>query len=147
MHAQQIFVAAVVAFGATLTQAGPIEPRALSDIDLGSLGSISCNVARAKIVSAMSTAKTAADGITDSTVKAATLNGINQANAGISNIGKAIAGGTAPPAEERTKVEAGITAALAAAAQGDNADSSVAKASKALVDAAKAGQDVLAECK
>lgn len=76
-------------------------------------------MARLKIVQAMGAAKTAANGIADETVKTATLDGINQANAGISNIGKAITSGTAPPAAERTKVEAGITAAIAAAAGGD----------------------------
>ncbi|KAL8383415.1 hypothetical protein RB595_006934 [Gaeumannomyces hyphopodioides] len=146
MHPQQIFVAALVAFGATLTQASPIELRGLGDIKLGSFGSVSCNLARAQIVAAMSASKSAANGITDATVKQATLDGINAANAGISNIGKAIAAGTTPPAEERNKVEAGITAATAAAQGGDQTDANVAKATKSLADAAKAGQDVIAKC-
>ncbi|EJT69949.1 hypothetical protein GGTG_12832 [Gaeumannomyces tritici R3-111a-1] len=147
MHAQQIFVAALVAFGATLTQASPIEVRGLGDIKLGSLGSISCNLARAKIVGALSAAKSAANSITDATVKQATLDGINAANGGISNIGKALVAGTASPTSEREKVEAGIKAAAAAAQGGDQTDPNVAEATKSLANAAKAGQDVLAQCK
>ncbi|KAL8409733.1 hypothetical protein RB594_006232 [Gaeumannomyces avenae] len=144
MHAQQIFVAAFVAFSATLTQASPID---LGNIKLGSLGSIKCNLARARIVGALSASKSAANSITDATVKQATLDGINAANGGVSNIGKALVAGTAPPSSEREKVEAGLRAATAAAQGGDQTDANVAKATKSLADAAAAGQDVLTECK
>jgi hypothetical protein len=84
----------------------PVESRQL----LGSLGSTQCNLARLRIVGALTRSGQSIDAIQDETVKTAASTGLDQANLGVSQIAQAILTGEAPPQESRDIVAAGLAA-------------------------------------
>ncbi|TLD33284.1 hypothetical protein PspLS_01284 [Pyricularia sp. CBS 133598] len=139
MHAQQYIIAALMAFGAAVTEARALEPRQLGDL--------ACNVARLQIVNALSATKKNVGDIQDPAVKTAAQAGVKQAQDAIGVIGKAIISGSKPPANARDDVAAGLTATGTALQGGSKDDKAVADATSNLTKAAKAGQDVVAKCK
>lgn len=72
-----------------------------------------------RIVGALGDAGDAINSIQDPATSAAATTGLDQANAGISQIASAIIAGQAPPDAGRTEVEAGLKAMGAALAAGD----------------------------
>ncbi|KAK7428820.1 hypothetical protein QQZ08_004590 [Neonectria magnoliae] len=142
MFGSRFILVTLLASVATVTQAAPLEPRQL----LGQLGGIQCNLARVRIVGALGDAGDAIDNIQDQATSAAASAGLDQANAGISQIASALIAGEAPPDEGRTEVEAGLQAIGAALDSGDSSDAAVGEAQNALTDATAAGQDVVAQC-
>lgn len=80
-----------------------------------------------RIVGALGDAGDAIGNIQDPATSAAASAGLNQANAGISQIASAIVAGEAPPDEGRTEVEAGLQAMGAALNSGDRYVKSVRK--------------------
>lgn len=116
------------------------------DVKLGSLGTVSCNVARLDIVKSLADTKNAVTNITDPAIKQAAQDGLKQADDGIATIAKAIVAGQAPPAAGRDTVAAGLAAtgnALMGAASNETA---IVDAMSSLADSVKAGQDVVANC-
>ncbi|KAH7564391.1 hypothetical protein J3E72DRAFT_26430 [Bipolaris maydis] len=107
---------------------------------------IACNVARFQIVSALADTSDSVDKIKDQTVATAAKTGIDQATNGIGEIAKAILAGEAPPAASRNETATGITAATTALGGGDASDPAVVSAQSSIADAAKAGEDVVAQC-
>ncbi|KAH6988349.1 hypothetical protein EDB80DRAFT_689931 [Ilyonectria destructans] len=142
MLGSRFILATLLASVASVTQAAAINPRQL----LGQLGSIQCNIARVRIVGALGDAGDAISNIQDPATSAAASAGLDQANAGISQIASAIVAGEAPPAEGRSEVEAGLQAMGTALTAGDSTDAAVGDAQSALADATAAGQDVVAQC-
>ncbi|KAK2052324.1 hypothetical protein LY76DRAFT_583633 [Colletotrichum caudatum] len=138
MYASQVFAVLLVAATA-LTEARVLETR--------QIGGLGCNVARLKIVSAISSAKDAVGGIQDATVKDAAAAGLSQASGGISNIASALISGQKAGADDRNTVEAGLTATGTALQGGDQNDAAVVKAGGFLEKAVSAGQDVVSKCK
>ncbi|KAK1599052.1 uncharacterized protein LY79DRAFT_206561 [Colletotrichum navitas] len=138
MYASQVFAFLLVA-AAALTEARAIEPR--------QIGNLSCNLARLKIVGAISSTKNSVGDIQDPAVKDAAAAGLKQANDGISNIASALLTGEKAAAEDRDAVAAGLQATDTALQGGDQTDDAVKKAGDSLQKAVAAGQDVVSECK
>ncbi|TLS22775.1 uncharacterized protein PpBr36_06724 [Pyricularia pennisetigena] len=139
MHAQQYIIAALMAFGAAVTEARALEPRQIGDL--------ACNVARLQIVSALSATKKNVGQIQDATTKTAAQAGVKQAQDAIGVIGKAIISGDKAPASARDEVAAGLAATGTALQAGSQDDKAITDATSNLAKAAKAGQDVIAKCK
>ncbi|KAH9889699.1 hypothetical protein F4778DRAFT_753740 [Xylariomycetidae sp. FL2044] len=129
----------LIIVGAAVASARSIHPRQIQ-------GSAECNAARARIVSALGDTKDSVGQIQDATVQDAASTGLNQAQAGILQIGKALIAGDAPPQDGRDQVDTGLAAAGDALAGGDTTDPAVADAQESLDEAVQAGQDVVANC-
>ncbi|KAI6377157.1 hypothetical protein MCOR25_002653 [Pyricularia grisea] len=139
MHAQQYIIAALMAFGAAVTEARALEPRQIGDL--------ACNVARLQIVNALNATKKNVGDIQDATVKTAAQAGVKQAQDAIGVIGKSLLAGEKAPATARDDVAAGLTATGTALQGGSKDDQAVTDATSNLAKATKAGEDVVAKCK
>ncbi|WDK15411.1 hypothetical protein CGRA01v4_06692 [Colletotrichum graminicola] len=138
MYASQVFAFLLVAATA-LTEARAIESR--------QIGNLGCNVARLKIVSAISSTKSSVGDIKDPAVKDAAAAGLKQANDGIGKIASALLTGQKAAATDRDTVAAGLQATGTALQGGDQTDDAVKKAGESLQKAVAAGQDVVSKCK
>ncbi|KAH7320622.1 hypothetical protein B0I35DRAFT_427486 [Stachybotrys elegans] len=127
-----------LALAGSVVNAGPIAAR--------QLGSIECNLARFRIVSALGSARSSINNIEDETIKTAATAGLEEANSGISQIAKAILTGQAPPQESRDVVAAGLSAMDAALSSVNSTDVNIAKSRSSLLRATAAGQDVVTNC-
>ncbi|KAK2021601.1 hypothetical protein LX32DRAFT_658326 [Colletotrichum zoysiae] len=136
MYASQVFAVLLL-----------VLTRRLGVLETRQIGGLGCNLARLKIVSAISSAKGAVGDIQDPAVKDAASAGLSQANDGIGNIASALLSGQKAAADDRNTVEAGLTAAGTALQGGDQNDAAVVKAGGFLEKAVSAGQDVVSKCK